>query len=100
QLECDPALTGFALVRVLLLPMARGELALAALVTFVLALNNFAVPAILQTKVLPDEMWIQFNTTFFLKQDGSFDLIKLIRVGFPLILAPLLLLALSWRRGM
>src|ERR1051326_1528396 len=80
QLECDPALTGFALVRVLLLPMARGELTLAALVTFVLALNNFAVPAILQTKVLPDELWIRFNTTFLQKPDGSFDFATLASV--------------------
>ena len=91
HLECDPALTGFALVRVLLLPMARGELALAALVTFVLALNNFAVPAILQTKVLPDEMWIRFNT--------AFDTLGALKAGLPLVLAPLVMLALFWRRG-
>jgi len=29
-----------------------------------LALNNFAVPAILQVKVFPAEMWVRFNTTF------------------------------------
>jgi len=100
QLESDPALGGFALLRVLLLPMASGELALAALVTFVLAMNNFAVPAILQTKVLPDEMWIRFSTTFFQEPDGTFDLAGLIRVAFPLVLAPLVLLVLFWRRGM
>ncbi len=64
QLECEPAMTGFAVLRWLLIPVAKGELALAAVLTFVLALNNFAVPAILQTKVLPDEMWVQFNTQF------------------------------------
>ena len=90
QLECDPALTGFALVRVLLLPMACGELALAALVTFVLALNNFAVPAVLQVKVLPDEMWIRFNT--------AFDTLGALKAGLPLIIAPVFLLALFWRR--
>jgi ABC-type Fe3+ transport system permease subunit len=64
QFECEPAMTGWSLLRWLLMPVAKGELALAAVLTFVLALNNFAVPAILQTKVLPDEMWVQFNTKF------------------------------------
>ncbi|MSU57749.1 MAG: 6-bladed beta-propeller [Pedosphaera sp.] len=90
QLECDPALTGFALVRVLLVPLARGELALGAVVTFVLALNNFAVPAILQTKVLPDEMWIRFNT--------AFDTLGALKAGLPLVIAPMLLVALFSRR--
>ena len=90
QFECDPAMRGFALLRWLLLPVARGELALAAVVTFVLALNNFAVPAILQTKVLPDEMWVRFNT--------QFDTQGALRTGLPLVIAPMLLLALFWRR--
>jgi len=33
-------------------------------ITFVLALNNFAVPAILQVKVFPAETWVRFSTTF------------------------------------
>src|SRR5437879_2240771 len=48
QLESDPAVTGWALIRGLLWPLARTALAQAAVLTFVLALNNFAVPAILQ----------------------------------------------------
>ena len=64
QLESDPAVTGWWLVRGLLLPLARSALAQAAVLTFVLALNNFAVPAILQVKVFPAEMWVRFNTTF------------------------------------
>jgi iron(III) transport system permease protein len=90
QLECDPALSGFSLLRVLLLPMARGELLLAALLTFVLALNNFAVPAILQTKVLPDDVWIRFNT--------QFDALGALTSGLPLIIAPVVFLLLFWRR--
>lgn len=84
QMECEPAMTGFALLRHLLLPAARGELALAAILTFVLALNNFAVPAILQTKVLPDEMWVRFNT--------QFDTSGALRLSMPLIIVPALLL--------
>jgi iron(III) transport system permease protein len=91
QFECEPAMTGFALLRHLLLPVARGELALAAVLTFVLALNNFAVPAILQTKVLPDEMWVRFNT--------QFDTWGALKLSVPLVIAPLLLLAWSARRG-
>lgn len=91
QLECEPAMTGFALLRWLLLPVARGELALAAVLTFVLALNNFAVPAILQTKVLPDEMWVRFNT--------QFDALGALKLSVPLVVAPVLLLAWASRRG-
>ncbi len=91
QFECEPAMTGFALLRWLLLPVARGELALAGLLTFVLALNNFAVPAILQTKVLPDEMWVRFST--------QFDTLGALKLSVPLVLAPVLVLAWTARRG-
>ncbi|HEX5222272.1 MAG TPA: 6-bladed beta-propeller, partial [Verrucomicrobiae bacterium] len=91
QLECEPAMTGFALLRWLLIPVAKGELALAAVLTFVLALNNFAVPAILQTKVLPDEMWVRFNT--------QFDTVGALKLSVPLVIAPVLLLAWASRRG-
>src|SRR4029077_10998562 len=82
-LEADTALTGTALVRWLLWPLAKAALAQAALITFVLALNNFAVPALLQTKVYPAEVWVSFNTTF-----DSFAALKL---SLPLIVAPLVL---------
>ncbi len=91
QFECEPAMTGIALLRWLLIPVAKGELALAAVLTFVLALNNFTVPAILQTKVLPDEMWVQFNT--------QFDTLGALKLSVPLVIAPVLLLAWAARRG-
>ena len=91
QLECEPAMTGWSLLRWLLVPVAKGELALATVLTFVLALNNFAVPAILQTKVLPDEMWVQFNT--------KFDTLAALRLSVPLVIAPVLLLAWATRRS-
>jgi ABC-type Fe3+ transport system permease subunit/sugar lactone lactonase YvrE len=99
QFECEPAMTGFALLRWLLIPVAKGELALAAVLTFVLALNNFAVPAILQTKVLPDELWVQFSSTFFQKPNGSFDFWRMLQLSWPLIIAPVLLLAWATRRS-
>jgi ABC-type Fe3+ transport system permease subunit/DNA-binding beta-propeller fold protein YncE len=86
--EIEPALTGAALVRNLLFPSAKSILAPAAVVIFVLALNNFAVPAILQTKVFPAEVWVDFNTTFSYRNALS--------SAWPLIAAPLLLLV--WLR--
>ena len=69
---------------------ARTALAQAAVLTFVLALNNFAVPAILQVKVFPAEMWVRFNTTF--------DTLGALQLSWPLVLAPLLLLLWFARR--
>ena len=60
--EADPVLRGVSLIRWLLLPAARPALAQAALITFVLALNHFAVPAILQVKVFPAEIWLRLST--------------------------------------
>ncbi len=90
QLEADPAVTGWALIRWLLFPLARPALGLAALLTFVLALNNFAVPSLLQVKVFPAEVWVQFNTTL--------DTAAAFRASWPLIVAPVLLLVGCGRR--
>ncbi len=90
QLESDTAVTGWTLICGLLLPLARSALALAAVLVFVLSLNNFAVPAILQVKVFPAEMWVRFNTTF--------DTLGALRSSWPLVLGPLLLLLYFTRR--
>src|SRR5712671_695300 len=96
ELESDPALSGWALIRHLLLPMARPGLLQAGVITFVLALNNFAVPAILQVRVFPAETWVRFSTTF--------DAFGALRMSWPLILIPLLLLlwlggrSIAWPR--
>lgn len=86
QLENEPHLSGFNLVRWLLWPMARPYLGLAAVIVVVLSLNNFSVPAILQVKVLPAELWVHFNTTL----DASAALAS----GWPLLAFPLILLLL------
>jgi ABC-type Fe3+ transport system permease subunit/DNA-binding beta-propeller fold protein YncE len=83
HLEVDPMLRGTAVIRWLLLPAARTALAQSGVVTFVLALNNFAVPSILQVKVFPAEIWVNFNTTF--------DYMTALRLCWPMVLAPLLL---------
>lgn len=84
QLEADMAVRGRFLLRGLLLPLARPALIQAAVITFVLALNNFAVPSIMQVKVFPDEMWIRFNTTF--------DTAGTLALSWPLVVVPLLIL--------
>jgi iron(III) transport system permease protein len=91
-LESDPALRGTALIRWLLWPMARNHVVLASVLTFVLALNNFAVPAILQVKVFPAEMWVRFSTNYFLTTEGKFDYVSAVQLTWPLILAPAVLL--------
>lgn len=90
QLESDLSLRGWLLIRTLLLPLGHSAFLQAALLTFVLAVNNFAVPAILQIKVLPAEMWVRFNT--------SFDTWGTLRLSGPLLLAPILLLLWLGRR--
>lgn len=89
-LESDMALTGWPLIRSLLWPLARPALLQAAVLTFVLALNNFAVPALLQLPVYPAQVWIRFNT--------AFDTVGALRLSLPLVMAPLLLLLWFGRR--
>jgi iron(III) transport system permease protein len=90
QLESEPLLTGPVLVARLLIPLAQGALGTAGVITFVLALNNFAIPALLQVRVFPAEVWISFNT--HLDAGAAF------RQSWPLIVAPLLLLIWFRRR--
>jgi len=90
QLEIDLALRGWGLIRALLLPLSRASLTQAAVLTFVLAMNNFTVPAILQVKVLPAEIWLRFNATL--------SATAMLAQSWPLIIAPLLLLAVLSRQ--
>jgi iron(III) transport system permease protein len=80
--EAEPALCGFKLFRWLLWPAARNSLASAAVLTFVLALNHFAIPAILQVRVLPVEIWIRYSTNL---KPGS-----ALAISWPLIVIPFL----------
>lgn len=82
--ESEPGLRGTALIRNLLFPLVQPSLIRSGILTFILALNNFAVPAILQTKVYPAEMWVSFNTTF--------DFGAALKTGWPLLILPLLLI--------
>jgi ABC-type Fe3+ transport system permease subunit len=90
QLESDVAVSGFWMIRGLLWPLGRAALVEAAVLTFVLALNSFAVPAILQVKVFPAETWVLFNT--------SFNTVGALQMSWPLVVAPLLILLWLSRR--
>ncbi len=88
QLEIDPAVRGLTLLRAVLFPLARSSLAQAGVLTFVLAFSNFAVPSILQVKVLPAEIWVRFSV--------AFDTVAALKLSWPLVLFPVLLL--GWIR--
>jgi len=90
HLEADAALTGGKLLADLLWPFLRPAIGQAAVLTFALALGNFAVPAILQTKVFPAEIWVSFNTTF--------DYLAALKLSWPLLLLPLSLRLFFHRR--
>ncbi len=90
QLEGEPTLTGWPLIRRVLVPLAHNALVQSAILTFVLALNNFAVPALLQVKVFPVEVWVEFN--------NNLNVGAAVAMSWPLILSPLLLLLCLRRR--
>lgn len=98
HLEAEPDLHGGALIRFLLLPMARGPLVVAGLITFVLAANNLTVPALLQVNVYPAEVWLSFSSTFWVNADGNFDWIKAASLSWPLVVLPLVLVMAFRRR--
>jgi len=83
HIENEDALCGVALLRWILVPSAQTALGQAMIVTWVLALANFAVPAILQVNVFPAELWIRFST--------NFDFAGAAALSVPLILPPLCL---------
>lgn len=80
-LESDPLFRGPAVMRWILWPSAKPALRVAAAATFVLTLNQFSVPALLQVKVLPAQMWVGFNTTF--------DYAEALRSAAPMIVVAL-----------
>ena len=87
-LEIDPLLRGAALWRWVLWPAARSAVLAAAATTFVLTLNQFTIPALLQVKVFPAEVWIGFNTTF--------NYASALSVGWPMLAVAL---AVLWMLG-
>jgi ABC-type Fe3+ transport system permease subunit/DNA-binding beta-propeller fold protein YncE len=89
-IESEPLLAGRALIANLLIPLGKSALVQSIVLTFILALNNFTVPALLQIKVYPASLWVSFNTTF---NYGA-----ALRLGWPLILTPIVLLLMLGKR--
>jgi ABC-type Fe3+ transport system permease subunit/sugar lactone lactonase YvrE len=89
-LEMDPLFAGQTMINHVVWPSIRAGFWQSGAITFVLALNNFSVPALLQTKVYAAEVWLSFTT--------QFNYWEALRLSWPLILGPLLLLALLRRR--
>ncbi|MCU0789100.1 MAG: ABC transporter permease subunit [Verrucomicrobia bacterium] len=99
HLEAEPDLRGFALLRFLLVPLARGPLAVAGLITFALAANNLTIPALLQVNVYPAEVWLSFSSTFWVTAEGALDWTKAASLSWPLVLLPLAILLFLRRRA-
>lgn len=85
--EVDAALAGAKVFRFLLLPAAKSHLVISVAVVFALALNNFAVPIILQIKVFTSEMWVKFST--------NLDPLGALQLSGPLLVVPICLLLLA-----
>jgi len=85
-LEQEPLLRGGALLQRAAVPACARHLSLSAAITFVMAFNNFTVPALLQTKVYAAEIWLSFST--------QFDYAAALHLCWPLLAGPLLLLIL------
>lgn len=96
--EIDPELNGVRFFRELLLPHSRTATLQSAALIFVLAINQFSIPAILQVKVFPAEIWVRFNTTF--------DYVEALKLSWPMLVFPVLLILLfarkpiSWPHGL
>lgn len=62
--EANPELRGWRIVPHVLWPAARAAVGQAAVLTLMLALGQFAVPALFQAKVWTAEVWVEFSTRF------------------------------------
>ncbi len=85
MLEADPCVRGGRLLAGLLIPVARFELILAAVIILTLALANFTVPVLFQVRVFTEEFWIRFST--------QLDAVGALRATWPLWVLPGVLLA-------
>jgi ABC-type Fe3+ transport system permease subunit len=91
HLEQEPMLRGLAFLKIVVWPASCAGVGYALALSFVLALNNFSVPVLLQTKVYTEEVWLAFSTRF--------DYRAAIQLGWPLVVAPMMLLGLVRWRG-
>jgi ABC-type Fe3+ transport system permease subunit/DNA-binding beta-propeller fold protein YncE len=87
-LDGEPGLRGMLLVRRVLMPTGSASASLAFIVVFILSLNQFSIPALLQVGVYPVEIWLRFN--------GGMDAKAALFASGPLLFLPAVLLV--WMR--
>lgn len=85
QLEWEPELAGWSLVRWLAWPSVRPSLLALMPLLLVLALSNFTIPTLFQVRVFTEEFWVRFNT--------QLDPWSAFAAAWPLCLLPL---TLAW----
>ncbi len=88
--EVDPFISGPALWTRLLAPQCARPLFWSGLLVFALAVNQLAVPGILQVRVLAEEVFVRFNTRL--------DLWEVSQLAIPLVLPAMLLTLGLWGR--
>lgn len=90
QLEMEPGLARWPLIRWLVWPVIRPVFQSIAPLLLVLALANFTIPTLFQVRVFTEAFWVRFNSRL--------DPWDAFSVAWPLIVLPLLLLILPQPR--
>jgi ABC-type Fe3+ transport system permease subunit/DNA-binding beta-propeller fold protein YncE len=91
QLEMEPRLTGWRLLRWLVWPAVRPGLQASVPLLLALALANFTVPTLFQVRVFTEAFWVRFNTRL--------DAWEALSAAWPLLIPPLLLVFLPRPRA-
>lgn len=76
-LDAMPMLRGWALMRWVAWPLVSGGLGAGAWVAAALAASNFTIPTLFQVRVVPELIWVRFNT--------ELDVGAAWRAGLPLV---------------
>ncbi len=91
QLEMEPRLVGWRLLRWLVWPSVRPGLQASAPLLLALALSNFTLPTLFQVRVFTEAFWVRFNTRL--------DAWDALSVAWPLLIPPVLLVLLPRPRA-
>jgi len=91
QLEMEPRLAGWRLLRWLVWPAVRPGLQASAPLLLALALANFTLPTLFQVRVFTEAFWVRFNTRL--------DAWDAMSAAWPLLIPPLILVFLPRPRA-
>ncbi len=91
QLEMEPRLAGWRLLRWLVWPAVRPGLQASAPLLLTLALANFTLPTLFQVRVFTEAFWVRFNTRL--------DAWDAMSAAWPLLIPPLILVFLPRPRA-